>query len=316
MFYTLTRFIILFVLTAIVIVNEVRGLEDIAYVDMDARQTFVSVERPKHNITLVSAFFDIGRKEWKGFARDTDYYLRSFAHYMELDYRMVVFIDDRYIDAFLKIIENGIYKNKTVIPINREWLENHLYAWQKLERATEIMHSPYYTQLLQNRIRLHHPENIYPEYNAINHAKIDFVNYAIENNLIEDEFICWTDFGYHNSTGDLPRSTLNVNKFNQKKINFCLRNKITQEENDLIHIILHAPEIFTGSFFGGSKQLMRQFQELYHSCLDRLYDINLSDDDQTVYLMCFFKNPSLFQFYLSERRWPKALSYFELEVQE
>ena len=37
---------------------------------------------------------------------------------------------------------------------------------------------------------------------------------------------------------------------------------------------------------------------------------NIFDDDQHIYLRCFLKSPSLFELYLSDNKWPDALSYF------
>ena len=68
---------------------------------------------------------------------------------------------------------------------------------------------------------------------------------------------------------------------------------------------------FTGSFYGLPTKLVPQFQELYHSCIDELYSLGISDDDQHVLLRCYCKNPSLFQLYLSENKWPEGLNYFQ-----
>jgi predicted O-methyltransferase YrrM len=50
---------------------------------------------------------------------------------------------------------------------------------------------------------------------------------------------------------------------------------------------------------------------LYHQSLNNLYQYNISDDDQHVYLRCFLKNPHLFEVFLSNNEWPQALTYFQ-----
>jgi hypothetical protein len=81
------------------------------------------------------------------------------------------------------------------------------------------MESDYYRSLVNERIISGNPENIYADYNAINHSKIDFICYAINNNLINrDAFICWSDFGYfnsilHNNPSEYPINHIDITKF-------------------------------------------------------------------------------------------------------
>jgi hypothetical protein len=94
-------------------------------------------------------------------------------------------------------------------------------------------------------------------------------------------------------------------------MSFCLRNTLDGKDKDMIYTLIYAPEKFTGCFFAGPSNLMIKMQQLYHECLNELYDHNISDDDQHIYLRCFFKEPKLFNLYLDETKWPKALCYFE-----
>jgi hypothetical protein len=82
----------------------------------------------------------------------------------------------------------------------------------------------------------------------------------------------------------------------------------------MIYTLTQAPETFTGSFFAGPVNLMLELQKLYHMSLEELYTNNISDDDQHVYLRCYFNNPTIFDLYLSNQQWPKALPYFEKKL--
>jgi hypothetical protein len=225
-----------------------------------------------------------------------------------------------YINEIKEKYEQSLYKNKIFIPINVEWMNQNIHAWQKLELGRSIMNSEIYKTTVQDRINNNYPENIYPEYNAINHAKIDFICYAINNNLIgKNDFICWSDFGYfnsilHNNSKLYPVAKLGINNFNLNKLSFCLRNKLDENDNDMFYTFINAPEKFTGSFFSGPINLMMELQELYHKSLKELHTNNISDDDQHLYLRCFLKNPDIFDLYLSNNEWPKALPYFEQEI--
>ena len=288
----------------------------INYIDMN-RSCISTSNKNDPNLIIVSAFLDIGRDNWDKYERTTQLYINSFLNYLNYDNKMIIFIDDMYINEIKEKYEQSLYKNKIFIPINIEWMKQNIHAWQKLELDRSIMNSEIYKTTVQNRINNNYPENIYPEYNAINHAKIDFICYAINNNLIgKNDFICWSDFGYfnsilHNNSKLYPVAKLGINNFNLNKLSFCLRNKLDENDNDMFYTFINAPEKFTGSFFSGSINLMIELQELYHKSLEELHANNISDDDQHLYLRCFKKNPDIFELYLSNNEWPKALIYFE-----
>ena len=288
----------------------------INYIDMN-RSCISTSNKNDPNLIIVSVFLDIGRDNWDKYERTTQLYINSFLNYLNYDNKMIIFIDDMYINEIKEKYEQSLYKNKIFIPINIEWMKQNIYAWQKLELDRSIMNSEIYKTTVQNRINNNYPENIYPEYNAINHAKIDFICYAINNNLIgKNDFIGWSDFGYfnsilHNNSKLYPVAKLGINNFNLNKLSFCLRNKLDENDNDMFYTFINAPEKFTGSFFSGPINLMIELQELYHKSLEELHANNISDDDQHLYLRCFLKNPDIFELYLSNNEWPKALIYFE-----
>jgi hypothetical protein len=79
------------------------------------------------DITLVTAFYDIGRENWEAnFKRDVSFYIDSFLTYLDYDYKMICYIDDRYINKILEKYAESQYKNKLFIPINRNWLDENI----------------------------------------------------------------------------------------------------------------------------------------------------------------------------------------------
>ncbi len=308
--------------------------EEYEYIDMRNPLLRRESKMDKKELIMVSAFLDIGRNRWKRFGRDiSKAYIESFSNYYQYlskNVRMIVFIDDQYCEE-LRRSASMLSEFITLVPINKNWLnENNIYAWQQLDKMTEIMNSNYYKELVHRRIERGFPENIYPEYNAINHCKIDFVCYAAthlvgdsynhdndEDNK-EERMFCWADFGYfysilNNNPSEYPISPIDVSKLNSSKITFCLRNRLDpSSDQDMTYILLNAPDKFTGSFFSGNRETMLELQKLYHQSLDEMHMKGISDDDQHVYLRCFYKNPNIFQLYIDEvHPWPVALTYFE-----
>jgi hypothetical protein len=277
-----------------------------------------------NSITMITAFYDIRRETWGVLNRDVEYYIDSLKKLLILNENMIIFMDDKYIQntfirEFINELKLSNNNSKKFIFINDNWLNTYSLSWQKNSISEKIMKSENYIELANERIIQGSPETIYSEYNTINHSKIDYIKYAIDNHLIADnEFICWCDFGYynsilHNNPLEFPYAELDINKFNIEKLNFCIRNKITEKDGDMVYTLKYGPEVFTGSFFAGNKRQMLLFHTLYHESLDDLYNNNISDDDQHVVLRCYLKDPNLFQIYwFNDNKWPQALSKFQL----
>jgi len=283
------------------------------------------------DITIVTAFLDIGRDKWPNseFKRTTEFYIDSFLNYLNYPYRMVCYIDEKYIDKVLQVYEKSPYQNKKFIPINKEWMNYNIHAWSNLEIDRKILNSDEFKNFLKKRLEIMYPnglpsenirehlcpENIYPEYNVINHSKIDFIMHAEKNGFINTYFTAWSDFGYfstyHSDGSILPRNTIDTNKLDRTKITICLRRKIVENDTDMYFTLLYAYELFIGAFYAGPTHMMEYFQQLYHSCVVELYNNGISDDDQHVHIRCHIKNPQLLDLKVFDGDWPKALTVFQ-----
>ena len=283
------------------------------------------------DICIVTAFFDIGRGFWNSkYKRTTKFYIQSFLNYLDYPYKMVCYVDDRCIDYILEHYARSPHNNKKFIPINLKWLENNIHAWKQLHRDRDIMKSSQYREMIDHRQIIAtskgvtttlkaqlFPENEIPEYNAINHAKIDFIMNAIQNGYIESNITCWCDFGYfgaqhQNDKTTFPKDILNYKMFSPGRITFFLQKDITDNDVDPVYTLVFAPELFTGTFWGGSTELMEKMQKLYHESVEELYNLNISDDDQHIYLRCCLKSSDLFDLKLNvSGEWPKGLVFFQ-----
>ena len=283
------------------------------------------------DICIVTSFFDIGRGFWKTkYRRTVKFYLQSFLNYLDYPYKMVCYIDDRCIDYVLEHYARSPHSNKVFIPINEKWLQNNIRAWQQLPKDREIMKSSLYRQYIAHRKNVMEsqgapkeadnvvfPENEFPEYNAINHAKVDFIVNAMDNGYINESITCWCDFGYfgtqhNNIKSTFPKATLDKSRFSPDRITFFVRKDIIEQDTDPLYMLICNPDLFTGTFWGGPTHKMKQLQKLYHEAIDELYGANISDDDQHVYLRCCLKNSDLFDLKLTTLpEWPKGLLYFQ-----
>lgn len=266
------------------------------------------------DITLVTMFYNIGRENWDLYPRKVKEYIDAFETFLKYNYKMVIFIDDRYYDQLNEKLQNSQYKdNKTLIPINEQWLFDNLWSWSRLDKEREIMESKKYKSLVQHRINRSYPENTNPLYTILTHSKIDVVNYVIENNLTEDEYLAWVDFGYFydKMTSEfLPKDTLDINKLNKDKFNICLINYISSADREILYTLQTAPEKIGAYFFFASKSVHKEFQQLAHEWLITFQDhYNIADDEQAIWLQCYFDRPELFELH-TFFKWHQALKVF------
>lgn len=273
-------------------------------------------------ICYITAFYDIGRDNWNSFNRNFNEYLECFYiytylfsknelnKYKDIEYEMILYLDEAKLVDFLNKY-NLVDTNIKIIPINDNFMKNNIWMWSRIDRETAIMESELYKNFLNTlNNRIIFPENMYPKYTLINHSKIDFINYTIINNLSDAEYYCWTDFGYLGKEKFYPNKLLDPFKFNLSKINYTLINPYINNLNPFINLIYY-PEIISGGYFFGSKELMIKYTELYHKTLD-IYQLSwLCDDDQAIVLYMCNIYTELFELH-PVYKWNYAHIYFKL----
>lgn len=251
----------------------------------------------EYKLCLVTAFMDIGREGWVTFTRSCQEYISSFLPYLNLDHDIVVFIDRKHSALLQKIIERDEpVANIKIIGIDRGWMADNIRAYSKLEMEGKIMNSENFNAIIRHR--KHCPECSHPEYNIMQHSKIDFVCYAIKNELSDASHFAWTDFGYFkNSTMLNPTGTrrLDLEKFDLTRINFQTINPIDNRDQETIYTLQCAPEKIGGFFYLGSRELLLEYQKMYHSVNDDFHRMGLVDDDQHFMIKCYFRNKDIFK---------------------
>lgn len=250
--------------------------------------------------TLVTFFYDIKRESWsdktsKSFDKD---YLEPFKILLNYNYDLIVYIDDKYYDILLSEVEESNNTKTKLYPINEEWMKKNIWAWNRLDREKEIMNSDSYKNKIPKRISMGYPENTRPEYTILTHSKIDFINYAIEEDNNNSDYYMWVDFGYfQNKTSSkfLPsKGVIDIDKLNTETVNICSVNKIDDKDKDINYTLVNAPEKIGAYLFFGTKDNLKEFQLLCHKHLEHFQEIGIADDEQHLWLQCYFEKPELF----------------------
>lgn len=238
-------------------------------------------------LTLVTSYFDIGRKQWKGFANGNEKYISNFAHWARMKNKLIVYTSP---DIAPKVEEirasYGLADKTIVIPVQDiTTLAPELY--QATKQAMQNKQSWTFHRKLGN------PESWNYRYNYIMELKSYWIQDAIHRGLA-DGMIAWIDFGYDHG-GDY---------FYSEDFDFCW----SYDFEPLIHVFLENPlddtPIFRivqsmkvyirGNLLIAPAQLWLVFWEEIQHAVFSLAECGLADDDQTLMVMAYRRRPELF----------------------
>ena len=268
-----------------------------------------SLTQPSYCFT--TAFRDLNRENWEHFDRTVDDYFTRFEQLLCTDIPLVVFIDQRVeqrATSAIKRSREGRDVYTVIIPMSDQFLQKYIHAYEFLDKEKEIMANTQYQEKVKHRI--HHPENSVAEYNIINHAKIDFVNFVIKriHTTQKCEKYGWIDFGYIEQHVVPFKNNLDTNKLDHRFVNFVVIDHPSCDDKDILTNLVKAPDRFAGAFFAGGPEIISEYQKQYHKMLHIFRKMNVADDDQAVSLLIYANSPQLFKLNLGS--WKSAFEVF------
>lgn len=244
-------------------------------------------------ITIVTAYFNIGREKWKGYERGDNKYINYFDFWAKIKNNIIVYTDKNLVNKVYEIREKYGLKEKTkVIAINNLYdIDVLLYNRMKKVMENEISLNFHFHKEIKR------PEAWNVEYNYVTFLKYYFVNKAvIDFNL--NGLVSWLDFGF-NHGGDLGLT--DTNDFNfcwqynfSKKIHLFAVKEI-EEKRPIFDIIRNLDTYIMGGIMVAPSYMWGDFYNLARQSINSLLDCGFCDDDQTIALMAYYKNPDLFE---------------------
>jgi protein YibB len=276
-----------------------------------------------HDITIVTAFFDIGRgdkQRFKKIPRSTMQYLSYFERWARIKNRLIVFCGDEVIAREVKHIrENfGLLDNTDVEIIPNVFsLEKGLY-----DRMRDVAKNKYF---LDFRIVKSATSNI-AEYDYIMYLKAYFMREAYARFNITTEFLAWLDFGFDHDGTLYPYkedwsflwSFEPPDLLNEGTSIMRVKEGIKNDNQDKIHLFYLPPHVDTRPMF----EIIRTLQpdsimgcmfllptclaprlwEIVKRAVDDLLDFGFIDDDQPVFLLAARRHAELFVL-IESRQW-------------
>jgi protein YibB len=240
-----------------------------------------------NEISIVTAFFDIGRGDWtpdKGLPhylqRTTNTYFERFGYMAKLENEMFIYTSS---ELAPKIEELRKGKKTQIFTLD---FPN---SFEELkEKVSSVQKNPEY-QAKINPLQIKNPEYWNTDYVVVNLLKSSFVNQSLP--FVNNELVAWLDFGY-------CREPIQTNKwcynFAKDKIHF-FNIKNWKEGTYIQDVIMNNDVHITGPMIVANKELWPKLQHLVNHGINELINNNLIDDDQTLLLMSYLYYPDLFE---------------------
>lgn len=249
-------------------------------------------------ISLVTAFYDIGRGDWSTqveknggplphyLQRSVDKYLEHFSRMCEIDTEIIVYTSSdlapklKAISSKVKVVE---YDYFTI----HEELRNKISSIQSSEDFIRRI-NPY---------QVRNPEYWSKDYVGVTSLKAFYVNDAFEKNLITNDWAAWIDFGYCRDAEHVPPSKKWEYDFSPGKMHFFNYRDpfITRATEQIQTAVLNNIVYIIGGVFVGEKEQWCMLKTHMQKSLDVLMDNGLVDDDQGLLLMSYFRNPQKYE---------------------
>lgn len=150
-------------------------------------------------ITLVTAYFNINRKDWKGFERTDNDYLSYFRHWARMRNKLIVYTTPDMAKEVMRVRkEYGLVEKTTVIAIEDiTACVPDIYKSIKrvmLNKSSWLFHK-----------NLNNPESWNYLYNYVTNLKTYWAQRAVSEKLASG-MIAWIDFGFDHGGDDFPFS--------------------------------------------------------------------------------------------------------------
>ncbi len=274
--------------------------------------------KPNHydsrDITVVTAFFDLGRAEWKTgnkkespFQRSNDHYFKYFSYLATLKNPMVIFIAPEHLERVLELRRDaGLESSTYILTIG------NLFQVPALELLAAEVQSRMTPSLRAWTRFPKSPEFNYSHYVVLDALKSIFVNTAIDSRVVPTDQVAWLDFGYvrdekcFDSTKPWRFDCGNkINLFHMRPI----------DDLPIYKALQRGYVYFQGGCKIGPTNAWHAFSEVIDSSLASLLKVDLVDDEQTLLLMAYRQNPDLYRIHAVDRRdWRVVIRFFNENI--
>lgn len=243
-------------------------------------------------ISIVTAFFDIGRGEWtpdKGLPhylqRSVNIYIERFSYLLNLDTDITVYTS-KHLVAILTELSVGKIAKTTIVEFDL-----NQFSETKTRISTIQQMDLFKNNISLNQIK--NPEYWNSDYVLITNLKAHFVELAIKNKLTKNDMVAWIDFGYCRSEQNIPKSNSWQYHFDKNKIHLFAYKPY--DGKNVLEIIASNDVYILGAKVVAHKSNWPVMSELMKLSQYKLFETNFVDDDQGLWLISSLMEPDLFE---------------------
>lgn len=247
-----------------------------------------------HDVSIVTAFFDIGRASWQvggrasEFSRSNEQYLHWFANLAPLKNSMVIFTEKQFADEVLALRrEHGLEAATNIMVIDDLFAPNGPLADQ-LGSIKRTMRPELLSFVCNPMV----PEYWNADYVVLSLLKTTLVCTAAKLGLNASPQVAWIDFGYCRDARRFDRNSPWRFDCGDRMNLFFIREP---DDRPIFDIIRTGDVYFQGCHLVGPEQSWFRLRQLIDESAAALLDCGLVDDDQTTLLMAYRRNPALFR---------------------
>jgi len=249
------------------------------------------------SITLVTAFFDIGRENFKAIPRTNNTYIENFKFWARMDNQLVVYTSPDMSETIREIRRGfGLIEKTKIIEIE----DISLIEPAILKKMELIRDNGWFERF---RILPDATSNI-PRYSYLMFLKTWFLKDAVENGYASGNLV-WFDFGF-NHGGRLytePKEfAFEWNYDFSDKIHLFYYKKL--DCKPIYETVRRLSDSIMGSPYVVPDHYCKTLWELTRESMLHLVSVDLYDDDQLLLLMAYRAQPDLFELHESDWFWP------------
>lgn len=235
-------------------------------------------------LTLVSALFDLGRRERNPRRRPADEYLRDGGMLMELDAELVVFADPELAPRVAEMREaRGLEARTRVIPLALEELPAH----SLLDRIAEARE--------RNPVLNRDPDKDTPLFVVVQWSKFELVRRAIELDPFGSSHYAWIDFV---NRGADPHPADPVFERPSDRVRLLrMRGFCPEDVADRRDYYSHIRGLVAGGYIAADREHFLRLAELFASLSEEELEAGFGPSEEQLLPVLCLDQPDLFEFH-------------------
>lgn len=256
------------------------------------------------DITIVTAFYDIGRSIWNSYTRSNDIYFTNCEKVLKQRNPIYIFTTENFKERIINIRKKTdiyfVYTKIIIIPFE------DLKFYNKKETINNIQNEN------NKKNYRNEPEFTQSNYIILIFNKLDFLLKASNENLYYSQYFQWVDFGIHNNIlkPDCSEKLFNNVFYKQNKIRMVgfIPNSNSLERNEYYPTHMHT---VSGGLFGGDASSLYILNDLFDKEVNTIINLRYINQEQYIFYWLLCKNPDLFDYYLMNNWDELGVVYFK-----